>query len=125
MSRCVHVGNKRRVVCAGDLIHSITIENRAITPPVAGSVDFTETFSTSSTVLAAIQTVKGKTFFDGVNQRDQEVTHEFYVRYDAAVTAQSWVKYNNRRFDILDVEDFDERNEWMKLICTDKAARTI
>lgn len=125
MTACEHVLGARRVVCAGDLNKRITLQGRSITAPVAGSPDFTETFAAGTERWAAIKTVAGKTFFDGVNQRDREVTHQFVIRYDSSVTAETWISYNSRRFDIMAVEDLDERHEFMMLWCTDKATSGI
>lgn len=125
MTQCVRVGGRRRIVCAGDLNKRITIENRAIVPPVSGSVDFTESFSSPIDRFAAIQTTKGKTIFDGVNQRDREVSHEIFMRYESGITSESWIRYQGRRLDIIEVEDLDERHEFLRILCTDKLARTV
>jgi SPP1 family predicted phage head-tail adaptor len=102
----------------------ITLEDRDITPPEFGSTDFSETFTTSSTVWALIETVDGKTFFDGVSTEDN-VTHWVYINYDATVTAETWITLSDsRRLDILRVEDLDERNDFMLLHCTDRGATT-
>lgn len=125
MTRCIHVAGKRRVICAGDLNKRITLQNRAIVPPIFGSSDFSESFDAGNDRWAAIKTVKGKTIFDGLNQRDREVTHEVFIRYDSTVTAETWISYNSRRFDIIDVEDFEERHEFMRLLCTDKMTSSV
>lgn len=123
---CVRVGGKRRALCTGDLNRLISIQSRAIVPPVYGSVDFAELFATTGTTWANIQTVTGKTFFDGVNQRDETVTHEIYIRYDSAVNAESWILMDDgRHIDILAVENLDERNTWLKLTCVDKGEKLI
>lgn len=122
---CQAVGNRRRVVCAGDLNQRITLQNRDIAPPIFGDSDFSETFSGDSDRWAAIQTVTGKTFFDSVNSVDVNITHEVYIRYDSTVTAETWILYNSRRLDIMAVEDLEERNEFMKLTCVDKGISQV
>lgn len=124
MSKCTKIRRKSRKVCVGDLNTEIKLQGRAITPPVAGSTDFDETFTDNSTVWAAVNTVSGKTFFDGVST-DINITHEIYIRYDVTVTAQTWVELNSRRIDILAVENLDERSQFMKLICTDRGSNTL
>ena len=99
----------------------IILQNRVLTEPVFGSVDFDEVFTASATVWATVNTVSGKTFFDGVNT-DINITHEIFIRYDSTVTAETWVELNGNRLDILRVEDFDGRNEYMKLICVDRGS---
>ena len=123
--RCSRVGGRHRRVCAGDLNKLVTVQNRAIEAPDWNSPDFDEQFNTDGTAWAAIETVTGKTFFDSVNQRDQTVTHEIYIRYDSTVTSESWLLYDSRRFDILAVEDMEERNEFLKLTCVDKGVSKV
>lgn len=125
MSRCTRVGHNHRVICAGDLNRQIILQDRNITAPIWGSVDFDETFSGDATVWAKVDTVTGKTFFDSVNQRDTTITHQIYIRYDSTVTAETWVQLDGRRLDILAVENLDERNEWLKLTCVDKGTSKV
>lgn len=119
------VGGKRRKVCVGDLNQRITLQNRDIVPPIFENPDFTEDFTADDEVWASIQTVHGKTFFDGVNQRDVNLTHEIFIRYDATVTAETWILYDSRRFDIITVEDLDEQHEFMRLLCIDKGTSHV
>lgn len=124
MSKCTRIHRKKRKLCIGDLKDEIILQNRAITAPVFGSSDFDETFTNIVTVWALINTVSGKTFFDGVNT-DINITHEIYIVYDATVTAETWVELKSRRIDILRVENLEERDEYLKLICTDRGLNTI
>jgi SPP1 family predicted phage head-tail adaptor len=101
----------------------ITLQNRAITPPVFDGIDFSETFTDAAEVWALINTISGKTFFDGVGT-EINITHEIYIRYDSTVTSETWIEFNGRRFDILQTEDLEERNEFMRLTCTDRGSNT-
>lgn len=125
MTVCVRVGGRKRRLCAGDLDRQITLQNRDIAAPIWGSADFDERFSGDTVVWAKIDTVTGKTFFDGVSQRDSTVTHEIYIRYLAGITSETWISYDSRRIDILAVENLEERNEWLKLTCTDKGVSKV
>jgi SPP1 family predicted phage head-tail adaptor len=109
----------------GDLNQRITLQDRDIVPPIFGGPDFIEDFTEDNERWAAIQTVHGKTFFDGVNQRDVNLTHEIFIRYDSTVTAETWILYNSRRFDIVSVEDLDEQHEFMRLLCIDKGTSQL
>jgi len=120
----VKIRRKKRQVCIGDLDTEIVLQNRSIVPPVSGSSDFDENFTPNSTVWAAVNTVSGKTFFDGVGT-ETNITHEIFIRYDVTITAEVWVLLDSRRFDILDVEDLDERNEFMKLLCVDRGSDSL
>lgn len=106
-----------RQVCIGDLRHRIEIHTRDTTVPAFGLVDFDEKFTLYKRVWAAVKTVNGETFFDGV-ETERNVTHHFFVRHDDSVTSEHWVVYRNQRYDILRVESMDERQEFMRLVCT-------
>lgn len=98
---------------------NITLQNRSITPPVFGFTDFDETFSGDSIVKAIIDTTRGKTLFDGV-ATDRPITHRFCILYVAGVTAETWITFGGRRFDIIDVENCEERNQVLILRCTER-----
>lgn len=123
MPRCETIKRRHRKICIGDLDTPIIIENRSITEPVFSSFDFTETFTNDDPYTwAMVETVSGKTFFDGVNT-ESIVTHHIYINFDADVTAESWVKIGSNRMDILQVENLEERSEFMKLICSDRGTK--
>ncbi len=124
MPKCIRIQRKKRHVCVGDMNTRIILQDRNIKAPVFGDPDFDETFSNAATVWALVNTVSGKTFFDGVNT-DVNITHEIFIRYDATVTAETWVELDNQRIDILRVEDFEQRSEFMKLICTERGVNTL
>ncbi len=119
MSKCVKIRTKKRKVCIGDLRDLIKLQNRDILEPIFGSPNFDEGFTDIAEVWAAINTVSGKEHFDDVGV-GTTITHLIYIRYDALVTSETWVEFNNRRFDILDTEDVDERGEFLKLTCVDR-----
>lgn len=120
MPRCVRIRRKKRQVCIGDLETKIILENRNIQAPEFNTVDFDEVFTEAvPNVWSMIETVRGKTFFDGVST-EKDITHLIYIMFDSTVTAETWVKFSDgRRLDILDVENLDERSEFMLLHCQD------
>lgn len=124
MSRCIRIKRKNRKVCLGDLDTLITLENRAIQAPDFDTVDFDEEFTpTNDPVWALLETVTGKTFFDGVST-EQDITDWIYIRFDETVTAETWVKLDNgSRLDILRVNNLDRRSEFMLLECTDRGTK--
>lgn len=119
MPSCSSIKRKQRKVCIGDLDTEITIQSRSIASPDSNGVDFDETFTGKATVWALVNTVSGKTMFDGSGV-ERDVTHEIYIRYVSGVTSEDWILLNGKRLDILPVEDLDERNEFMKLNCSFK-----
>lgn len=124
MSTCINIRRKHRKVCIGDLNTLIKLQTRSITPPSSG-VDLSETFVTTSDVYSLIETVNGKSFFNDVGIAIN-VTHHIYIVYIAGITDEDWIEFTdvsgNRRFDILDFEDLDERHEYLKLVCNDRGA---
>ena len=123
MPSCNPVRKKRRNVCIGDMEDEITLENRAITAPEFEGVDFDETFTPNPPILALVETVRGKTFFDGVNT-EEDITHWVYINFDSTVTSETWIKLaDGRRLDIVRVENLDERSEFMLLHSVDRGAK--
>lgn len=119
MARCQKIRKRKRQYCSGDLRDPINIQERSITAPGSG-VDFTEEFDKDRMIMSAINTVSGKTFFDGVGT-ETPITHKVGFRFDSSVTNQSWILLEDgRRFDILSLEDLDERHLWMEATCVDR-----
>lgn len=119
MPVCTKIRKKKRQLCVGDLRDLIILQNRNIQPPDFDEVDFTEDFEDLGHTPAMVNTVRGRTFFDGVNT-ETPITHEIGIRFDETVTAETWIEFNNRRLDILSVENLDERNEWQLFQCNDR-----
>jgi head-tail adaptor len=105
----------------------ITLQNRAIEEPDFDDFDYDETFTDAvpgEDVYALIETINGVTIFDGV-ATDVNVTHHFYINVIDGITAETWVEFDSRRFDVLRAENLDERSEYMRLICTERGANTF
>jgi SPP1 family predicted phage head-tail adaptor len=124
MPVCKKIRTKKRQVCIGDLRDEIEIQNRQIVAPDLGDVDYEEAFSTTTIVFSAIETVSGQTIFDESNQ-ERDVTHKIYIRYMAGVTAQTWIKFKDELYDILKVENLEERNEFLLLRCSKRGTATV
>ncbi len=102
----------------GDMRHRIYLHERLITSPAFGSIDFDEEFI-GDPKWAAIETLGGKITFDDVGT-EQIATHAVYIRF-CDVSSQNFIQVSDgRRFRILQSEDYDERHEYVKLICTDR-----
>lgn len=115
MANCTYKKRKHRKVCIGDMDTLILLQNRAIVGPTDGGVDFTEDFSDTGEVWALVETVTGLTVFDGTNT-EVVVTHQFYVNYDPTIEANSsWIELDGEKYNILTVEDLDERHEILLL----------
>ena len=117
MPKCVKIRRKRREVCIGDMRDQVVIQTRAITVPVAGSVDLSETFSCNQTVWAMVETKTGTQVFDETNIIGV-ATHDIYIRYICDVTFQKWLTFKGKKYDILDVQNLEERDEFYLLRCS-------
>ena len=123
MPKCINIRKKHRQVCVGDLEDFGTITRRAIQAPSGSSVDFTEEFTDVQDTFMLIETVRGESIFDEVSV-EQDVTHHVYIPYIAGVTFQDWVDVEDQRYDIIDVEDLDNRHEFQLLRCTNRGLST-
>lgn len=117
MPNCAPIRIKKRRICAGDLTDQVVIQLRAIKAPQSGSVDFDENFTDTQTVWAAIETKSGLEQFDGVNLVTRP-SHFIYIRYIADVDIENWLTYKGKRYEILDVENLEERDEFYLLRCS-------
>lgn len=124
MPKCVKISRKKRTVCAGDMRDTIIIETRVITAPQSGSVDFSETFTNTETVWALIETRSGIQEFADVNL-DARASHLIYIRFIADVTFQNWLTFKGKRYEILDVENLEERDEFYLLRCSPLGDQTL
>ena len=98
---------------------TITLQNRDIAAPEFGTPDFDEAFTNTVDVLAILKTERGKVLFDGV-ATDNPITHKICIEFVTGVTAETWVLFNGRRFDILDVENCGEQDLCLVLRCTER-----
>ncbi len=115
MPKCIKLQRKKRQPCIGDLDTLITLQDRVIASPTT-TVDFSETFTENATVWAMMNTLRGKTIFDGAGI-ERDITHEFTVRYLSGVDSETWVLFEGERYDIIDTEDLEERHDWLILRC--------
>ncbi len=117
MPKCAPIRRKKRNVCIGDMRDQVVIQTRAITAPGTNSVDFGETFTGDATVWALIETKTGTQIFDGTNIIGV-ATHNIYIRFIAGVTFEKWLTFKSVKYDILDVQNLEERDEFFLLRCS-------
>jgi len=100
---------------------TITLMSRSV--GVAG-VDLDESFTNEATVKALIKTVRGTSIFDGSNV-ERPVTHEIRIAYLADITAEVWIEYGGRNFDILDIINCAEENNILILRVNERGVNTL
>ncbi len=119
MAKCEKIRGKKRKVCIGDMNKLIDIQVRTLEPP-STAFDYDINLTTIDQVFAMIHTasgaISGEAFFDGSNV-ERFVTHMIYIRFRTDVTAETWIKFNDEFYDILNVENLDENNEFLLLKC--------
>lgn len=114
MATCITKKRKATRVCIGSLNQQIELYSRAITAPNANTTHYTETFTTVKTVWAMIETLPNVTIFDSSNV-ERTISHDFYIRFRANINAQNWIKYKGNYYDIVHVENYQERNQFLLL----------
>lgn len=123
MPECKKIRTKKRQVCTGDLMHETKLYDRTISRDNDGNVDYILTFENEVFAWSAIDTLsKGQDVFDGANLLGV-ATHIFYIRHIEGLTAEKWIQFDNRNFDILTVENLDERKDFMALYCNERGSK--
>lgn len=109
----------------GDMRHYISLLTRDITVPLDPSnPSYTETFTVTYQIFSAIYSKKGDEFFDGVNLSSFE-SHNFIIRRINGLTEEKWVSYRGFLYDIIDIEDYDERQVFMLIRTKLKGPATL
>lgn len=118
------IKRKHRVSCIGDLSERVKLHNRALQVPEFEGYDVSEKFSGTKTVWANVRTVSGQTFFTGASI-DVGLSHEIIIRYDESVTSETWIEFNNNNLKIVSVENLEERNEFLRLRCSERGDKDL
>lgn len=69
-----------------------------------------------TTVWGRIEALNGLVSFD-TKQIGEEVTHKITIRYWPLICSQHWLKWNGGNFEIKNVKNIDERNQYLELLC--------
>ena len=121
MAVCQKIRVNHRALCANDLDRKVKIKTRSM---VTSQLDTDMSVGfTSKTVWAAVKTAKGNQTFFATNMQDV-VDHIIYIRWYDGVTSENWVEYKGDNYDIIDVENLDERDEWYALYCNVRGTTT-
>ena len=95
---------------------AITIEDRGVKINNGAP---SEVFSNPLNVTAIIRTISGVSVFDSTNT-ETVATHKLSIGYNSTVTAEKWVKFGSKRIRIITVENCEEKDEVMILMCTER-----
>jgi SPP1 family predicted phage head-tail adaptor len=125
MATCKKIKRLSEKVCIGSLNQQIDLQVRTLAAPTGDSVDFDLGFTVLKNVWSMVETVAGKVFFDDSNT-DRSITHNFYIRYinGVEITAENWISYKGKYFDIVNVENLDEADRFLLLRATERGSTT-
>ena len=99
----------------GHMRHRLTLQTVSrSTSTVSGSQ--TNTWSTATTLWAAIEPTSGREF-QRADSQVAEVTHKVTCRYRAAIEPDARFTWGSRTFEIVSVVNMDELNTWCECLC--------
>ena len=101
----------------GKLRHRIEIQNYTTTKDGIGHP--VKTWATRDTVWAWIRPMSGREIMNA-QQPVGEITHKVTIRYHATIVVTDRIKFGTRYFDINFIGNYDERNEFMEIMCKEK-----
>lgn len=101
----------------GRLRHRVTIQALTRTPDTGGG--YTETWSDTATVWAAVEPLAGTERLRAM-QVSPTLSHRIRMRYRADVSSAQRLVYNGRAFDITSVVDVDERHRELQLLAEEQ-----
>lgn len=104
-----------RVTNVGEMRHRITVYTRSQIEESGGAGTYTA-FVEVARLWAEFISISGLVRYD-TKQIGTEVTHRITIRYYPLISSENWVKLNNRNFEIINVVNVGERNQYLQLMC--------
>jgi len=113
----------------GDMRTRIRLMERAITPPVFGTANFTESYTEVAQVWSKVDTVVSSSRFTGGNEIfsnvgvDESITDLFTIRYRTDIDTENIVNYTDPKtaigynYEIKSTDDPDKRQRFLVLYC--------
>ncbi len=113
-------------ICTGDLNKRITIEHRASSGSSNIDTNADTDFVEVGKFWAAIKTSATGQFFDEVNL-NESITTDFFIRYTTKIDLLKpiWVKFCNRRFKIVGIENINEDKRIIRLRSIERGSSLI
>ena len=101
----------------GKLRHQVKILKSIITKDALGQE--VEKLEVEKTVWASIEPLSGKEYFSA-KQVNSEVNFKITIRYIDSLLPHWVVKFGQRVFNIESIINFEERNKYLQLLCSEK-----
>ena len=113
-------------ICAGDLRTTITIERRSLDAPAPGSALPGHTYTTLFTARAKIKTKAGSSEWNQVSIAGNKSSHTITIKFTALSfdTRDRIRDISGNLYEILAVENINERDEWLNIHCSRKGSET-
>ncbi len=105
----------------GNLRHRITLQKPVIIKDSIGQE--VEEWREVATVWASVEPLSGKEYFNA-QQVNSEISNKIIIRYINDLSSQWVVQFGDRIFNILSVINFEERNIYLQLLCSEKVGLT-
>lgn len=122
MAVCQNVTPTRKKLCLSAFRKKIDLFRRDILAP-ASSQAHTHEYESFANPFASIETKgKGVDIFDGIERSGADgipvvASHIIMIKFRSDVTAENYVRFGGNNYDILKVENIDERNQYLRLFC--------
>ena len=101
----------------GKLRHQVALLKPIISKDELGQE--IETWEVQDLVWASIEPLSGKEYFSA-KQVNSEVTVKLTIRYVESILSQWVVQFGQRVFNIESIINFEERNKYLQLLCSEK-----
>lgn len=101
----------------GRLRHRVTLQKLEVTTDAIGQQ--IENWIDVANVWASVEPLSGKEYFR-VQQINSEIRVKIIIRYLTGVTSHMRIKALKHTYNILSVINFEERNQYLELMCSNK-----
>ena len=128
---CQNITPKSRKICLAKLNKRIQLQRNTLISKGFDDPDYDNVLTTFATVWSAIETTKGWESFNNLlftknTGLQTPITHKFYIRFNpnlkilepSAVSSETVVEFNSEKYNIANVENIDEKDEYQILFCT-------
>lgn len=123
MAKCIDLSSK--TICRRELNKTAKIQKRELSSGGIGSFSAKETFTDYLSIYCKVKTIKGSAKFAGVSI-DERATHAFYATWSpllkAVEVANYFVLFDSRYFEIIDIANVDEDDDYAIIIAAERGA---
>jgi len=113
-------------VCVADLNKKIKLQYSSSIPNNNPNMNAGTSFKDIKTVWAMVKTRSAAEFIKNTDI-NRVITTEFYIRFDSSIDFETelYIELGNQLYKVINVENIDEQDRFVKLSATDKGLKTI